>query len=83
MIRKKPLSALYKTAFANNEVDIDRLGIFFQRTLEIPNLSYTDIIEELKAIKEQPAIRLETVRQLYQLLHQSRQGDSSMAEKTK
>ncbi len=83
MISMKPLSALYKTAFANSEVDIDGLSIFFQRTLGIPNLSYTHIIEELKAIKEQPAIRLKTVHQLYQLLYQSHQGDSSIAEKTR
>jgi hypothetical protein len=77
MISMKPLRALYKTTFANNEVDIDGLSIFFQRTLGIPNLSYTHIIEELKTIKKQPAIRLETVHQLYQLLYQSHQGDSS------
>jgi len=83
MISMKPLGALYRTAFANKGVDIDGLSIFFQRTLRIPNLAYTHIIEELKAIKEQPAARLETIHQLYQLLHQLHQGDSTIADETR
>lgn len=70
-ISKQPLQALYSTAFATLGVVVNVLSGFFQRTLEVPDMSCTHIIAELKAIKRLSAARLETVRRLYQRLHET------------
>lgn len=63
-----PLRARYLAAFAGSDVNVDKLGLFFQRTLDIPDLSWQDIIDELSALKKSPQIKGNVVRQLYELL---------------
>lgn len=76
MISMKPLEARYTAAFANTEIDIDRLGMFFTKTLQIPNVSYDDVVKELKTIKGTEATpSLESIRNLYQLLDHFCQTD--------
>ena len=68
-ISKRPLQVLYSTAFSS--VDINMLSGFFRRTLGVPDMSCDHIITELKAIKQQPATRIETVRRFYHRLHET------------
>jgi hypothetical protein len=80
MMTMWPLRALYSKAMANTKVEMDGLRQFFQGTLRIPNISYTHIIEELKAISKEETVSLDTVRNLYQLLQEEHRADPIISE---
>lgn len=65
-----PLRARYTAALVGSDVSVDRLGFFFQKTLNIPDMSLDDIISELKAIKKSSSVKADLIRRLYQHLYE-------------
>lgn len=79
-----PLRARYSAALAGSDISVDRLGFFFQRTLDIPDMSLDDIICEVKAIKESSSIKPDIIsRRLYRLLYEKHSDTSIDKEKTR
>ncbi|RYP79682.1 hypothetical protein DL769_002822 [Monosporascus sp. CRB-8-3] len=73
MISMKPLKPLYQAAFAGTRFDLDELEGFFHKVLQVQDLTYAHIIDEIMTLKRRHkhAVDLQTLRQLYEKLHEA------------
>lgn len=65
---KVPLKEIYVSSFQDRGVELDHIAGFFRGTLDIDDIGWVDVIDELEELKLQPTIRREGVRQLYGIL---------------
>jgi hypothetical protein len=70
-ITQVPLKEIYKCSCQNLGVELDHVAAFFRKTLDIPDIDWPDVIDELDELKLQPVIKGEVVRQLYRILFAS------------
>jgi hypothetical protein len=64
-----PLKEAYSSSFQSSSTELQHMEQFFCETLAVNNLEWTDVINELKALKQQPAgIRSEVIEELYSIL---------------
>lgn len=69
MTTKHPLQVRYAAAFADTDVDLERLARFFHKVLDIGDISCDDIIEELRSIKSGSSVAgAVAIRGLYERL---------------
>jgi hypothetical protein len=78
-----PLRARYSAVLAGSDISVDRLGFFFKKTPDIPDMSLDDIICEVKAIKESSSVKADISRRLYRLLYEKHSSTSIDKEKTR
>ena len=70
MTTKKSLQVLYTAAFANTDVDLERLSRFFSNVLRIRDISCDDIIMELRSKKRRESeASPAAIQSLYGRLH--------------
>ncbi|RYO85251.1 hypothetical protein DL766_000105 [Monosporascus sp. MC13-8B] len=76
MVSMKPLKPLYQAALAGTRLDMDELEGFFRKVLQVQDLTYAHIIDEIMALrrKYKHAVDLQYLRQLYEKLHQFVEG---------
>jgi hypothetical protein len=77
---KRPLRALYVKTFTMSSTETDGLAKFFREILLIPEMSWKDIIEELKITKRKPIGTVEAVHELYRALETERQQPDVLKE---
>lgn len=72
LLSKHALLPEYTAALPNSDFDIGRLAQFFKGTLDIPDMAWGHIIDELKAVKEKSReycdSREDLIRELYRRL---------------
>jgi hypothetical protein len=77
-ISKYPIKALYTDAFGALGADMLVISGFFRETLAVPDMTWTYVIGELKALKQKPSASLDSIRRLYGRLHDTELDSEDM-----